>query len=101
MKAFTAAEIAELSNEWMRRFTEEPERFQAQFKTVQLFLSESLAGRTPSYGETCAAYLDELRREMAAPKMTMVPVTDEELHHLLTRTPGKAKRSRKSKRRRK
>lgn len=51
-------------NEWMRRYTEEPETFAAEFKTVGTFLAEQAEGKEPSYGEVCTAYqfkiLDEL-----------------------------------------
>lgn len=39
-------------NEWMRRYTEEPEAYEAQFRTVGRFLQEQAAGREPTYGET-------------------------------------------------
>lgn len=51
---------AQAFNEWMRRYTEEPERFEAEFRSVGRFLEEERAGKEPSYGDTCAAYLDEL-----------------------------------------
>jgi hypothetical protein len=67
MKPFKASELASLQNEWMRRFTENPEAFEAQFKTATLFLAERQAGRVPTYGETCVAYLDFLRSELSPP----------------------------------
>ncbi len=60
-KTFKVDELAALFNEWMRRYTENPEKFEAEFQTVGEFLSQSMGGKTPSYGETCAAYLKELR----------------------------------------
>jgi hypothetical protein len=52
--------MAAAFNEWMRRYIEEPEKFEAEFRTVSTFLSEQSAGKTPTYGEICAAYLAEL-----------------------------------------
>lgn len=73
IKQFTASELAPLFNEWMRRFTEEPEAYQAQFKTVQLFLAEQQAGHAPSYGESSVAYLDRLRAELVLPAPASAP----------------------------
>ena len=46
-------------NEWMRRYTDEPERFARDWQIVQEFLATS-DGQTPSYGASCAEYLAEL-----------------------------------------
>lgn len=53
-------------NEWMRRYTEEPERYAREYQTVGVFLAEQAAGRTPSYGEECAEYLQRILRELHA-----------------------------------
>lgn len=53
-------------NEWMRRFIQEPERFEAEFKTVNRFLADENEGREPSYGETSAAYMEQLMQEVPA-----------------------------------
>ncbi len=63
---FGADELPALFNEWMRRYTEEPEKFEAEFKTVGEYLKEVGEGVEPSYGEHSAAYLLKLRDEMAA-----------------------------------
>jgi hypothetical protein len=52
--------LAKAFNEWMRRFTEEPARFEHEFQTVGRFLTEKAEGREPTYGEHCAAYLEEV-----------------------------------------
>jgi len=57
-------------NEWMRRYTEEPERFEREWVTVKKFLDEEAAGKTPSYGEECAAYLAWLIEEDGLPAPT-------------------------------
>lgn len=49
--------VAIAMNEWMRRYIEEPERFEAEVTTVRRFLAEEVAGEEPSYGEIAAAYL--------------------------------------------
>lgn len=51
-------------NEWMRRFTEEPERFEAEFETVGRFLNESRDG-IPSYGETATQMLHSIAADLA------------------------------------
>ena len=48
-------------NEWMRRYTEEAGRFEAEFRT-----KDEADGREPSYGETCTAYMSQLATEMPA-----------------------------------
>lgn len=58
------AKMAAAFNEWLRRYTEEPERYDAEFRYIGQFLEESAGGVTPSYGETCAAYLTELAAEL-------------------------------------
>lgn len=51
---------AEAFNEWMRLYTDEPEKYEAQFRTCATFLAETKAGTVPTYGEECAAYLAKL-----------------------------------------
>ena len=51
-------------NEWMRRYTEEPERFEREWRTVAKFLAEKSADETPSYGRSSAAYLVQLAEEV-------------------------------------
>lgn len=91
MKAFTATDLPPLFNEWMRRFTEEPERFQAEFKTVQLFLAERNAGKVPTYGDECVGMLDKLRAEGKAVERAEVAISAdiaeravEQIHAALT-----------------
>lgn len=54
---------AQAFNEWMRRFIEEPERFAREWQSVEEFKRDEAAGKEPDYGETCAAYLSQLKRE--------------------------------------
>lgn len=61
----THEQMARAFNEWMRRYTEEPERFRAEFQTVAEFLSEMAQGKEPSYGESSAAYMERLSAELA------------------------------------
>ncbi len=58
-----ARTMAHAFNEWMRRYTEEPERFEREFRSVEQFKHEESEGKEPTYGETCAAYLQELMVE--------------------------------------
>lgn len=54
------AKLAKAFNEWMRRYVEEPEAFEAEFRSVGAFLKDRAEGREPTYGEHCAAYLEQL-----------------------------------------
>lgn len=62
----TNAQMAKCFNEWMRRFIEEPDRFAHEFQTVNQFLADQQDGREPSYGETSAAYMEQLAKELPA-----------------------------------
>jgi hypothetical protein len=62
----TDDEIAAALNELMRRYTEDPASFEAEFQTVQRFQQESAAGETPSYGASITAMLHRYLAEMAA-----------------------------------
>lgn len=62
----TNAQMAQAFNEWMRRFIEEPERFEREFKTVNAFLADTAKGVEPSYGEVAAGYLQSVAAELPA-----------------------------------
>jgi hypothetical protein len=47
-------------NEWMRRYTDEPGEFSADFQTASEFLAQRAAGEEPSYGAVCVEYLERL-----------------------------------------
>lgn len=66
----SASDMARTSNEWMRRYIEEPEKFAAEFQTVTAFLAAETEGREPDYGECCAAYQFKLLDEMSAAKVS-------------------------------
>ena len=51
------SKTAQAFNAWMEEYTKHPERFEAEWKTVGLFLAEQNAGNEPSYGEKCEAIL--------------------------------------------
>jgi hypothetical protein len=60
--------MAAAFNEWMRRYTEEPEKFRQGWQEVVQFLEEKKQGcEEPSYGAECAAYFDSLLREIPFP----------------------------------
>lgn len=62
----TNAQLVKCFNEWMRRFIQEPERFQREFATVNEFVKDEADGREPTYGETSAAYMAQLATEIRA-----------------------------------
>lgn len=57
---YTEKTITDAFNEWMRRYIDEPERYQREFQSVVEFLAEDNNGLEPSYGQYCYAYLTEL-----------------------------------------
>jgi hypothetical protein len=65
-RTMSAADMTRTSNEWMRRYIEEPEKFSREFQEVTQFLADESAGREPSYGEQCTAYRFKLLEEMNA-----------------------------------
>jgi hypothetical protein len=57
--------VANAFNEWMRRYTEEPDQFAREWQTVGEFLRQEAAGDEPDYGKSCAAYLSKLMAEVS------------------------------------
>lgn len=55
-------------NEWMRRYTDEPEQFEREWQSVQQFLEEEKNGVQPSYGESCTRYFETIADEMFPPQ---------------------------------
>ena len=51
---------SEAFNEWMRQYTEEPEKFQHEVTAVKEFLTAQNEGREPTYGEACVATLERM-----------------------------------------
>ena len=54
------ARLAQAFNEWMRRYTDEPEKFRQQWRDIKEFLAENAAGQEPSYGQSCAEYFTSI-----------------------------------------
>lgn len=50
-------QLADAFNEWMRRYTEDPQEFARDFQSVTKFLADKAAGVEPTYGQVCAAYV--------------------------------------------
>lgn len=53
-------QMAAAFNEWMRRYTEDPTKFEVEFQTVGKYLADKAAGAEPSYGEVCAELMAEI-----------------------------------------
>ena len=64
MESTTREWLVKTQNEWMRRYIEEPKKFNVEFQTIAEFVEQETAGKTPSYGETCTLYMEQLMREM-------------------------------------
>lgn len=60
------AQMVKCFNEWMRRYIEEPERFEAEFETENAFLADESGGVEPTYGEACAALMERIAQELPA-----------------------------------
>lgn len=58
--------LADAFNEWMRRYTEDPERFEAQFRTCGEFIAQAMQGEEPTYGHICQAYLEQILADLNA-----------------------------------
>jgi hypothetical protein len=56
--------LARAFNEWMRRYTEQPERFCSEFSAVKEYLTQQAAGEEPSYGAEAAAYVEQIAHEL-------------------------------------
>jgi len=64
MTHFSKADLARGFNEWMRRYTEEPDKFGREFQAVMEFLEQQQDGETPTYGAECAEYIGRLIDEI-------------------------------------
>lgn len=56
--------LAACMNEWMRRYTEDPSGFAAEFQTVGEFCREKAAGEEPSYGQWAAEYIERIAADL-------------------------------------
>lgn len=56
--------LATALNEWMRRYVEEPERFNHEWQAVLKFKEEDVDGNVPTYGSDSVAYLESIIREI-------------------------------------
>jgi hypothetical protein len=65
-RTMSSVDMARTSNEWMRRYIDEPEKFRAQFRTVSDFLADQAGGKQPTYGDECTAYQFFLLEELNA-----------------------------------
>jgi hypothetical protein len=55
--------LAEAFNEWMRRYTETPDKFHREWETVLEYIQDVMSESEPSYGDRCAVYLARLIEE--------------------------------------
>lgn len=71
----TKADMAKAFNEWMRRYIDEPERFEAEFRSVMAFEAAESEGKEPDYGTNCASYLESILGDLGlAPAHTELAV---------------------------
>lgn len=61
----TKEQMVAAFNEWMRRYTEDPASFAAEFQSVGEFLAQQAAGAEPSYGQTCAEMMESFHRDLS------------------------------------
>jgi len=55
--------MSQAFDEWMRRYTENPAEFEAEFQATSRYLKERGRKAVTSYGTACASYLRKLIRE--------------------------------------
>lgn len=60
----TEKEMTACFNEWMRQYTEDPEKFEATFRTVMEFLENTKGSKEPTYGQSCTAFMKKLRHNL-------------------------------------
>lgn len=60
------SDIVKALNMWMQKYIDNPKEFEAEFQTVMEFLADSSAGKEPTYGEECLAYMEYLLAESKA-----------------------------------
>lgn len=58
------AAMARAFNEWMRRYTDQPERYAREFQAVGKYLAEVAKGEEPTYGDEAAAFFEQLLEEL-------------------------------------
>lgn len=62
----TEQNFAKAFNEWMRRYTDEPDRFSREFESVIEFLEDiKNDSDEPRYGVECAAYFMKILEEVS------------------------------------
>lgn len=63
---YTKTSMARAFNEWLRRYTETPEEYQREWKTVLAFLDEDTGDNDDAqYGYNQAEYFINLMNELA------------------------------------
>ncbi len=56
--------FARVFNEWMRRYIDDPERFEREFVSVLSYVRNAACDRDPPYGRACAEYFFQLLGEI-------------------------------------
>ena len=69
----TPTDLAWAFNEWMRRYIEDPTKFEVEFETVIKFLGE-MPKEEKAYGKECYAYLARLIEEKEAAQLAAAEV---------------------------
>ena len=54
-------------NEWLRRYEDEPERFEHEVKTLKQFRADEAVGDEPEYGRDCVPYLHKILCDLGEP----------------------------------
>ncbi len=68
-----AAAVVAAFNEWMRRYTENPEECEREWQSAVTHLKEVSEGKEPTYGEACAVFFAEL----VAGQLTLIDANKE------------------------
>ena len=62
------AKLAAAFNEWMRRYEEEPERFEREARSLKDFRASVAKGEEPTYGTCCVDYLNKILVDLDSTK---------------------------------
>ncbi len=56
--------MVKVLNEWQRRYIDNPEQFEVEFRTVLEYLKDIENGVEPSYGKSCVEYMYKLEADL-------------------------------------
>jgi hypothetical protein len=64
MTTISSVKLAEVFNEWMRLYIDEPEKFQSSWTSMKEFLLQEDQDLEPTYGTECAAFVFKIAESL-------------------------------------